>query len=386
MKIQENMTNIEMFKVLEDELIKTYEKVIDTDSSIGISRKVQEEDYKKFTKLKKEFNRVFQTDMKKMYGSPIVFGTSNEVVLTSKNEKEKLKVRTFKEILKDDDFEIPMFNKDTMDKLFPNHWRYQNQTGKKKFLSENMNAINELVTKTKVFDVNNNSFRYKWINTGYGIEHFLLNKFFRNDRYKMNRKFGKSARVCFWTRFNDDEDYRRNSMIGIYDVLWDFFDRNKPSMSWEGDDSELEERINSLPKDIVVEKIKQRLNELSELNENLDKHIDYLSIPTSEFFALLPDEVNKKIHRLMNKVEKEELRLSKLVRKNANIQTTINFNIELDVTETDDIEEVIRQKIDNGDLQILSNMKTFVDRDDYEGDYINVIDEDVSDVSISEVL
>ena len=85
-------------------------------------------------------------------------------------------------------------------------------------------------------------------------------------------------------------------------------------------------------------------------------------------------------------VEKEELRLSKLVRKNANIQTTINFNIELDVTETDDIEEVIRQKIDNGDLQILSNMKTFVDRDDYEGDYINVIDEDVSDVSISEVL
>ena len=112
----------------------------------------------------------------------------------------------------------------------------------------------------------------------------------------------------------------------------------------------------------------------------------YWPFTWKEFFALLPDEVNKKIHRLMNKVEKEELRLSKLVRKNANIQTTVNFNIELDVTETDDIEEVIRQKIDNGDLQILSNMKTFVDRDDYEGDYINVIDEDVSDVSISEVL
>ena len=80
----------------------------------------------------------------------------------------------FKEILKDDDFEIPMFNKDTMDKLFPNHWRYQNQTGKKKFLSENMNAINELVTKTKVFDVNNNSFRYKWINTGSPSAHELM--------------------------------------------------------------------------------------------------------------------------------------------------------------------------------------------------------------------
>ena len=105
------------------------------------------------------------------------------------------------------------------------------------------------------------------------------------------------------------------------------------------------------------ERVTSALNEMKVVNEKLDAYISEVSIPASEFFALLPDEINTELNELVEIAKQKELRDSQLVRKTVNVGLTLNLEVELDsLGDIEDIKNIISKQVEE---QLVHNREWF---------------------------
>ena len=165
----------------------------------------------------------------------------------------------------------------------------------------------------------------------------------------------------------DDGDYSR-----VLSKLSCDFDCNQdPNALSDEDSAELRE------------KVAPAFNEMKVLNEKLDAYISEVSIPASEFFALLPDETNTELNEFIEMAKQKELRDSNLVRKTVNVGLTFNLEVELDsLGDFEDIKKIISERVQN---QLGSDAIIGIDAP-WDGDHLKVKETTFAGVDITFLL
>jgi hypothetical protein len=126
-------------------------------------------------------------------------------------------------------------------------------------------------------------------------------------------------------------------------------------------------------------RVKSLLNEIEVVNEKFDAYISEVSIPASEFFALLPDETNTELNEFIEIAKQKELRDSQLVRKTVNVGVTLNLEVELDsLGDVEDIKKIISERVQE---QLGLNVKIGIDAP-CNGDHLKVKETTLAGVDV----
>jgi hypothetical protein len=133
------------------------------------------------------------------------------------------------------------------------------------------------------------------------------------------------------------------------------------------------------------ERVTSALNEMKVVNEKLDAYISEVSIPASEFFALLPDEINTELNELVEIAKQKELRDSQLVRKTVNVGLTLNLEVELDsLGDIEDIKKIISERVQNH--LVGHSLKCGLDDYYSDGDHLKVKETTFAGVDVISLL
>ena len=311
LKLVETPKNTDLLNNLFQIAREIEERMRDNQNSITVTRSVVPE-VEDFKKVKTVLNTMLDVSVKKSRGSLHLLETTQEVILVPENDDERSKVQ----ILRDGLFLQSLghlqrnLNKVALDTLFSNNSCVQHVTDTRgnnlKVSATNLNFLNTFVTSCSL-----------------------------NHPTKTH---GESSRrnMVF-----DDLDISRydfqsacsNSYSEVLE-MWDFDSDQNPNELSNEDSWELRSRVKSL------------LNDMKVVKEKLDTYISEVSIPASEFFALLPDRTNTKLNELVEIAKQKELRDSQLVRKTVNVGLTLNLEVELDsLGDVEDIKKIISERV-----------------------------------------
>ena len=317
LKLVETPKNTELL----DNVIQVYNQTLnrlgDTKNSVKVFRTVTPKE-ENFQKVKTALNAMLDVNMKKQRGSLNLIETSQEVILVPENDEESAKVQVLVDVSRN--INIRNLDRVALDKVFSNlSWVQTNEfSDEVEVSSTDMNFMNTFVTSsslmnltsgwtghprafTVINDAYENLFRVNCLEVGYG---FPLRE---GDYFKVLGKLNRD--------FDCDQD---------------------PNALSDEDSAELRARVTSA------------LNEMKVVNEKLDAYISEVSIPASEFFALLPDETNTELNELVEIAKQKELRNSQLVRKTVNVGLTFNLEVELDsLGDIEDIKKIISERVQN---------------------------------------
>jgi hypothetical protein len=331
LKLVETPKNTELL----DNVIQVYNQTLnrlgDTKNSVKVFRTVTPKE-ENFQKVKTALNAMLDVNMKKQRGSLNLIETAQEVILVPENNEESAKVQVLVDALSpalSSNLNIRNLDRVALDKVFSNlSWVQTNEfSDEVEVSSTDMNFMNTFVTSsslmnltsgwtghprafTVINDAYENLFRVNCLEVGYG---FPLRE---GDYFKVLGKLNRD--------FDCDQD---------------------PNALSDEDSAELRARVTSA------------LNEMKVVNEKLDAYISEVSIPASEFFALLPDEINTELNELVEIAKQKELRDSQLVRKTVNVGLTLNLEVELDsLGDIEDIKNIISKQVEE---QLVRNREWF---------------------------
>lgn len=315
------LTNTEILDGLILEFENTVERLVDTGSSIQITRTVKPEDGTEKSEFKDIHNRIkdiVKTDFPKTRGSNELIETIQELKLISSNDEEEQKLEVIKSKVKwgMDTQNIP-YDKSILDTLFSNNASFQKMITTSKYgVSSNvMNDINEFVTSLYISKTGNGKHAFDNIRELLIVDETSLENELCNRVRRYNRRL---------TRVRDILDDYRTAM----DWLGIGYDLQYPQ------DADLSvEYINSLDTSILFNKLASIQDDLKELNEVITEYEKSISISVNEFLELFP---------LLSKVVDDEITHSnKLVRKIVKVEVTKIYEMEIDVVDEGDIETEI---------------------------------------------
>ena len=356
LKLVETPKNTELLDKVIHEHNQIFNRLKDTKNSLKVIRTVKPEE-ENFQKVKTALNVGLDVNLKKQRGSLNLIETSQEVILVPENDEESSKVQTLVDAL--DKFKLRIRNLDrvALDKVFSNKsWVQMNQfSGEVEVPSTDMNFMNTFVTSSSLMHVR--------MGAGFHPRVFAV---ISDGTYHLFSV--TSLRDGYGLRL-DDEDYSRvlNKLNCNFDCHQD------PNALSDQDSAELREKVTTA------------FNEIKVVNEKLDAYISEVSIPASEFFALLPDETNTELNELVEIARQKELRNSQLVRKTVNVGLTFNLEVELDsLGDIEDIKKIISKRVQeqlgrNGTIDIDNLYNP-------DEDYLEVKETKFADVDVISVL
>jgi len=316
------LTNTEILDGLILEYENTIERLVDTQSSIQITRMVKPEDGTEKSKFKDIHNRIkdiVKTDFPKTRGSNELIETIQELKLVSSNDEEEKKLSVLKDkvrwgLTKN---ECP-YDKSILDDLFSNNASFQKviTTSKYGVSSNVMNDINEFVTSLFISKVGNGRYAYE------NIRELLTDNANTTQNRLRNVVFNWDARYAVKV------DVLRNYQIAM-GLL------NIPSnIHHPDDDTEFSvEYINLLDTSLLLRNLASTQDDLKKMNEKITAYEKSISISVNDFLELFP--------LLSKDVEDDISHSNKLVRKVVKVEVTKTYEMVIDVTDDGDIETEI---------------------------------------------
>jgi len=312
------LTNTEILDGLILEFENTITRLVDTESSIQITRKVNPEDGTEKSQFKDIHNRikdVVKTDFPKTRGSNELIETVQELKLIYSNDEEEQKLSILKDKVR---WGLPQnecpYDKSILDTLFSNNASFQKviTTSKYGVSSNVMNDINEFVTSLYISKVGNGRYAYD------NIRELLV-----VDGTTTQHRLGNEVRM------RDGRYTRKVDVLRNYQIAMDLLDI--PHRIQYPDDGDLSvEYINSLDTSFLFQNLTSTQGDLKGMNEKITEYEKSISISVSEFLELFP---------LLSKVVEDDISHSnKLVRKIVKVEVTKIYEMEIDVVDEGDIE------------------------------------------------
>ena len=336
LKLVETPKNTELLDKVIHEQNQIFNRLRDSKNSVEVIRDVEPEE-ENFKKVKTVLNAMLDVKLKKRRGSLRLLKNSQEIILVAENDEESAKVQTLFDAL--DKFKLEYCNLDrvALDKVFSNlSWVQKNVSwvqpdrlitfGEVEVSSTDMNFMNKFVTSSYLSSFCNHN--------GHSRACKVFNDATENPlilRRSKTRTLNDFYDICFLDELDEGEyPFVLRGLNCNFDCDQD------PNALSDEDSAELGERVTSA------------LNEMKVVNEKLDAYISEVSIPASEFFALLPDEINTELNELVEIAKQKELRDSQLVRKAVNVGLTLNLEVELDsLGDIEDIKKIISERVQN---------------------------------------
>lgn len=330
LELVETPKNTELLDKVIHEHNQIFNRLRDSKNSVQVTREVTPEE-ENFKKVKTALNAILDVKLKKRRGSFHLLTNSQEIILVPENDEESSKVQTLSDGL--DKFKLEYRNLDrvALDKVFSNlSWVQTNvswvqpdrliTSGEVEVSSTDMNFMNKFVTSSYLFSFTNSRAR----------------KVF-NDATE-NPLILRHSTIATLNGSNDsyylDELDEGEYPFVLRGLNCNFDCDQDPNALSDEDSRELRSRVKSL------------LNDMKVVKEKLDTYISEVSIPASEFFALLPDETNTELNEFIEMSKQKELRDSQLVRKTVNVGLTFNLEVELDsFGDIEDIKKIISERV-----------------------------------------
>lgn len=363
LKLVETPTQTELLDNFIEVYNQTNERLTDTKNSLFIERTVTP-DEKSFQQVKTALNAILNINLKKQRRSLELVKTQQEVCVVPETEEEETKLATLKSSLI---FPGGMWDLDktTLDRLFTDSSHFQNCVfaGVESAEVVGLDYLNNVVTSSCIRNSNDRDLhpRNSCLD---GDEAWGLVSSLRTSVNHMYRPYSYSLEV---------DDYE--SALRVVNPLRGIWCEDTNSVVDYNGNPETYER--------VAECITSSLDELKTINERLDAYLEVVSISAKEFFSLLPDEVNTKLHEEMEIEKAKQLRASQVVRKTANVSLTFDLAVELDTLgDIDDIKEVISRKIQD---QLSSPWGIKFDSQNFDCNYFRVEDTQFSGVNVVSV-
>jgi hypothetical protein len=309
LKLVETPKNTELLDNVIQVYNQTANRLGDTKNSVKVIRTVTPKE-ENFQKVKTALNAMLDVNMKKQRGSLNLIETSQEVILVPENDEESAKVQVLVDALSpalSSNLNIRNLDRVALDKVFSNlSWVQTNEfSDEVEVSSTDMNFMNTFVTSSSLMNLTGGR-------TGHPRALTVINDAYEN---------------LFIVNYLREHNGFRLNKGNCFNVLCSGGNENSV---------ELGERVTSA------------LNEMKVVNEKLDAYISEVSIPASEFFALLPDETNTELNELVEIAKQKELRDSQLVRKTVNVGLTLNLEVELDsLGDIEDIKKIISERVQN---------------------------------------
>lgn len=351
LKLVETLKNTELLEKVIHEYNQTVSRLKDTKNSLKVIRTVKPEE-ENFQKVKTALNVGLDVNLKKQRGSLNLIETSQEVILVPENDEESSKVQTLVDAQNfHDKLNIRNLDRVALDKVFSNlSWVQMNQfSGEVEVPFTDMNFMNTFVTSSELMHVR--------MGRGFHPRAFTVLD------YETGNLFQPHLLKDTYFSAIDKGDYSRL----LRQLNCDFDCNQDPNALSDEDSAELREKVTPA------------FNEMKVLNEKLDAYISEVSIPASEFFALLPDETNTELNELVEVAKQKELRDSQLVRKTVNVGLTLNLEVELDsLGDIEDIKKIISERVQE---QLGLNVKIGIDVP-CNGDHLKVKETTFADVDV----
>lgn len=317
LKLVETPKNTELLDNVLHEHHQTVSRLIDTKNSLKVTRNVIPEE-ENFQKVKTALNAGLDVNLKKKRGCLNLIQTSQEVILVAENDEESSKVQVLVDAQDRQELNIRNLDRVALDKVFSNlSWVQTNRfSGEVAVSSTHMNFINTFVTSSSLMHVRMGS----WSNPrAFTVLDYETGNLFQPHQLKDNY----FSAIC-------KGDYSRV----LSELSCDFDCDQDPNALSDEDSAELREKVTTA------------FNEMKVVNEKLDAYISAVSIPASEFFALLPNETHSELNELVEIAKQKELRDSQLVRKTVNVGVTLNLEVELDsLGDVEDIKKIISERV-----------------------------------------
>ena len=323
LKLVETPKNTELLDKVIHEYNQTVSRLKDTKNSLKVIRTVDPEE-ENLQKVKTALNVGLDVNLKEEQERWYLIETCQEVILVAENDEESSKVQMLVDAQGSQKVRIRNLDRVALDKVFSNlSWVQMNRfSGEVDVSSTDMNFMNAFVTSSELMHVRMSAGFY---------DHPRLFTVISDDGYPDNF-LTMSCLVGDGLRL-DDGNYSR--VLSALRVLSRGSDCDQdPNALSDEDSAKLREKVTSA------------LNEMRILNEKLDAYISEVSIPASEFFALLPDETNTELNEFIEMAKQKELRDSQLVRKTVNVGLTLNLEVELDsLGDVEDIKKIISERV-----------------------------------------
>ena len=364
LKLVETPTQTELLDNFIEVFNQTNERMQDRTNTIQISRFV-EPDEGSFKKVKTAINALLDINLKKQRNSLTLVETAQEIFLVPDTEEDALRIATLQSYSRFHGNDIAVFDKNTLDSLFSNSSTFQTCrfAGVRKQEVTELNSINKFVTSSRIQSQSSSYYSQPrhscLVEQGYGVFNALSNN--------LNNMHHGGVRGSF-----ERGDYNR-AVRQIFD--WSF--------DWCEETNVVTDDDKPVSHEWVAQVIRSYLDDLKTINDQLDAYIQELSISATEFFSLLPNEVNTLLDELVEVEKAKQLRASQVVRKTANVSLTFDLAVELDTLgDIEDIKEVISQKVKE---QLSSAMGISFGSSCSGGDYFRVEDTQFSGVDVVSV-
>ena len=361
LKLVETPTQTELLDNFIEVFNQTNERLQDRTNALEISRFVKP-DEGSFKKVKTAINALLDINLKKQRNSQTLVETRQEIFLVPDTEEDAVRITTLQSYLRFPGNVIAVFDKNTLDSLFSNSSTFQTCrfAGVRKQEVTELNSINKFVTSSRIESQSSSYDSHPrhscLVEQGYGVFNALSNN--------LNNMQPRGVRGSL-----EQGDYDR-AVREIFDYQYD----------WCEETNVVTDDDKPVSHEWVAQLIRSYLDDLKTINDQLDAYIQELSISATEFFSLLPNEVNTLLDELVEVEKAKQLRASQVVRKTANVSLTFDLAVELDTLgDVEDIKEVISQKVKD---QLGRNVKIDIGSRFFGGNYLDVKDTKFSGIEV----
>jgi hypothetical protein len=367
LELVETPKNTELLDKVIHEHNQIFNRLRDSKNSVEVTRSVTPEE-ENFKKTRTALNAMLDLNLKKQRGSLHLFETSQEIILVPKNAEESSKVQTLLDALHKFELDVRNLDRVALDTVFSNlSWVQKNvswvqpdrliTSGEVEVSSTDMNFMNKFVTSSYLSSFTNHN--------GHSRACKVFNDATENPlilRRSKTRALNGFYDICYLDELDEGEyPFVLRGLNCNFDCDQD------PNALSDEDSRELRSRVKSL------------LNEIEVVNEKFNAYISEVSIPASEFFALLPDETNTELNEFIEIAKQKELRDSQLVRKTVNVGVTLNLEVELDsLGDVEDIKKIISERVQE---QLGLNVKIGIDAP-CNGDHLKVKETTLAGVDV----
>lgn len=365
LKLAETPTQTDLLDNFIEVFNQTNERLQDIPNAISIGRWVTP-DEGGFSKVKTAINALLDINLKKQRKSQNLVETLQEIFLVPDTEEDAVRIATLLNYPRVTCKYLENLDKKILDSLFSNSSTFQTCwfAGVRTKEVTELNSINKFVTSSRIesqttwiFENTRNACLFE---EGYGV--------FRKLSYETNNMQFRSGSRSF-----PQADYS-NAVKTIFGYECEWCEETKVVTDYREDPVSYE---------WVAERIRSSLDDLKTVNDRLDAYIQELSISATEFFSLLPDEVNTLLDELIEEEKSRQLRASQVTRKTANVSLTFDLAVELDTLgDIEDIKEVISQKVND---QLGLNVRTEIGSELFGDNYLYVKDTKFSGVEVVSV-